>query len=80
MMKQEIRQNGETILESDDNISIAIIFNNLTGKNSKDNKDYQAYITYTAIPLMGFQYGKIELWDDGKLTRTGYITKLLLIT
>ncbi|WP_438358827.1 DUF7688 family protein [Dysgonomonas mossii] len=80
MMKQEIKQNGETILESDDNISISMIFNNLTGKNSKDNKEYQAYITYTAIPLMGFQYGKIELWENGKFTRTGYITKLLLIT
>ncbi len=79
-MKQEIRQNGEIILESDDNTSISMIFNNLTGENSKDNKDYQAYITYTAIPLMGFQYGKIELWDGGKLSRTGYITKLLLIT
>ena len=79
-MKQEIRQSGEIILESDDNVSIPMIFNNLTEKNSKDNKDYQAYITYTAIPLMGFQYGKIELWDDGKLTRTGYITKLLFIT
>ena len=79
-MKQEIKQNGEIILESDDNISISMIFNNLIGKNSQDNKDYQAYITYTAIPLMGFQYGKIELWENGKLTRTGYITKLLLIT
>jgi hypothetical protein len=79
-MKQEIRQNGETIIESDDNISIPIIFNNLTGKNSKDNKDYQLYIKYTAIPLMGFQYGKIEFWKDGKHTRTGYITRLLLIT
>jgi len=57
-----------------------MIFNNLTGKNSKDSRDYQAYITYTTIPQMGFQYGKIELWDDGILTRTGYITKLLLIT
>ncbi|MBF0647248.1 hypothetical protein IR083_00230 [Dysgonomonas sp. GY75] len=79
-MKQEIKQNGETIIESDDNISIPIIFNNLTGKNSKDNKDYQAYIKYTAIPMMGFQYGKIECWENGILTRTGYITKLLLIT
>jgi hypothetical protein len=79
-MKQEIRQNRETIIESDDNISIPMIFNNLTGENSKDNEDYQAYITYTAIPLMGFKYGKIELWDDGKLKRTGYITKRLLIT
>lgn len=79
-MKQEIKQNGETIIESDDNISILIIFNNLTGKNSKDNKDYQLYIKYTAIPLVGFQYGKIECWEDGKQTRTGYITRLLLIT
>lgn len=52
-MKQKIRQNGETILESDDNISIPMIFNNLTGKKNKDNKDYQLYIKYTAIPLMG---------------------------
>lgn len=79
-MKQEIRQNGEAIIESDDNISITMIFNNLTGENSKDNRDYQAYITYTAIPQMGFQYGKIEFWENGKLIRRGYMTKLLLIT
>lgn len=79
-MKQEIRQNGETILQSEDNISIPMIFNNLTGKNSNTNGDYQAYIKYTAIPLMGFQYGKMELWENGVLRKTGYITRILLPT
>ena len=79
-MKQEIKQNGEVIIESEDAISIPMIFNNLTGKNSKSEKDYQTYIKHTAIPLMGFRYGKIEFWEDGKLKETGYITILLLKT
>lgn len=79
-MKQEIRQNVEMIIESDDNISIPIIFNNLIGKNSRTNKGYQAYIKYTAITLMGFQYRKIVFWVDGELKETVYVTKFLLIT
>ncbi|HML66591.1 MAG TPA: hypothetical protein PKC55_17325 [Dysgonomonas sp.] len=53
-MKQEIKQNVETIIGSDHNISIPIISNNLTRKNSKDIKDYQLYIKYTAIRIMRF--------------------------
>lgn len=79
-MKQEIKQNGETIIGSDHNISIPIISNNLTRKNSKDIKDYQLYIKYTVIPIMGFQYGKIECCENGIFIRIGYITKSLSIT
>ncbi|WP_165043477.1 hypothetical protein [Dysgonomonas sp. ZJ709] len=79
-MKQEIRQNGETIIESDDTIFIPFIFGNLTGRSSNNIKEFKTYIEYKTIPLMKFQYGKFEFWQDGKLTKTGYITKLLLIT
>ena len=34
-MKQEIRQNGKTVLYSGDGHSIPMIFNNLVGKNLK---------------------------------------------
>ena len=34
-MKQEIRQNGKTVLYSEDGCSIPMIFNNLVGKNLK---------------------------------------------
>lgn len=76
-MKQEIRQNGEIIIESDDTISIPMIFNNLTGKNFDTEKDYQTYIKSTAIPLMGFRYGKIEFWENDTLKEVEYITILL---
>lgn len=77
-MIQEIKQNGITILQSEDTISIPVIFNNLIGKNSLTNEDYQAYLKYMAIPMMGFQYGEIELWEDGKVERSGHITRFLL--
>ena len=74
-MKQEIRQNGVTILESEDNCSIPMIFNNLTGKNHETDTEYQAYIKYTAISMMGFHYGQIERVEDGKVVETGQISK-----
>ncbi len=72
-MKQEIRQNGIAILTSDDNCSIPVIFNNLTGKNHKTDEEYQIYIETTAIPMMGFSYGEIERIEKGKIMETGRI-------
>lgn len=74
-MKQEIRQNGTAILTSGDNCSIPVIFNNLTGKNHDTDREYQTYIEYTAIPLMGFSYGKIEWVENGKIKETGQISR-----
>ncbi len=52
-MKQEIRQNGKTVLYSGDGHSIPMIFNNLVGKNLK-GREYSDYIAFVAIPDMGF--------------------------
>ena len=41
-MKEEIRQNGKTVLESEDGLSIGMIFNNLTGVNLK-GLEYRNY-------------------------------------
>ena len=74
-MKQEIRQDNTTILHSKDGCSIPAIFNDLTGKNFKGEKEaYSDYIRYIAIPYMGFTYGKIEYYSDGILIATGEIT------
>ena len=48
-MKQEIRQNGKTVLYSEDGCSIPMIFNNLVGKNLK-GREYSDYIAFVAIP------------------------------
>jgi hypothetical protein len=72
-MKQEIRQNGIAILSSDDNCSVPVIFNNLTGKNHGTDEEYQIYIETTAIPVMGFSYGKIERIENGEIMETGRI-------
>lgn len=74
-MKQEIRQNGTAILTSKDNCSIPVIFNNLTGKNHDTDGEYQTYIEYTAIPLMGFSYGEIERVENGEVRETGQISR-----
>lgn len=71
-MKEEIKQDGITILHSEDGCTIPVIFNNLTGKNCK-GKEYQNYIRYVAIPDMGFTYGQIEYYSDGILLATGEI-------
>ena len=72
-MKREIRQNGRTVLHSEDGCSIPMIFNNLVGKNLK-GREYSDYIAFVAIPDMGFTYGKIEYYSDGNLIATGEIT------
>lgn len=74
---QEIRQGGKTILHSTDGVSIPVIFNNLTGKNSKTAEDYSNYIQYVALPQMGFEYGEIELIADGVTVKTGTIRQSL---
>ena len=73
-MKQEIRQNGKTVLYSGDGHSIPMIFNNLVGKNLK-GREYSDYIAFVAIPDMGFTYGKIAYYSDGNLIATGEISK-----
>ena len=71
-MKQEIRQNGKTVLYSEDGHSIPMIFNNLVGTNLK-GREYSDYIALVAIPDMGFTYGKIAYYSDGNLIATGEI-------
>lgn len=74
-MKQEIRQNAVAILTSEDNCSIPVIFNNLTGKNHETYEEYQVYIEHIAIPLMGFSYGEIERVENGQVMETGQIRR-----
>lgn len=75
-MKTEIRQNGKSILRSDDGVT-GIIFRNLTGQNFK-GKEYTNYIQYVALPDMGFNYGEIEYVEDDKVIETGTIKKTKL--
>ena len=49
-MKQEIRQNGKTVLYSEDGHSIPMIFNNLVGKNLK-GREYSDYIAFPTWDL-----------------------------
>ena len=47
-MKDEIRQNGQVILSSDDDISIPIIYNNLVGVNMQ-GVEYRDYLKHVAM-------------------------------
>lgn len=60
----EIRQDGKTVLSSDDGVSIPMIFRNLSGKNFSGKK-YRDYLKYVAYADMGFVPGTITLWHDG---------------
>lgn len=74
-MKEEIRQDGQTVLSSDDGFSIPMFFNNLCGKNFS-GEEYRDYIRYIAIGEMGFKPGEIELYHNGVLVASGTIPKL----
>ena len=63
-MKDEIRQNGQVILSSDDGISIPMIYNNLVGVNMQDT-EYRDYLKHVAMEDMRFEPGRIEYFRDG---------------
>jgi len=65
-MKDEIRQNGQVILSSDDGISIPMIYNNLAGVNMQ-GMEYRDYLKHVAMENMGFEPGRIEYFRDGVL-------------
>lgn len=75
MMKEEIRQDGRTILSSEDGFSIRMFFNNLNGKNFS-GKEYRDYIRNIAFGEMGFRPGTIELYCEGEKVRTGTLPEL----
>lgn len=72
-MKEEIRQNGETLLwaEGEEWTSIPMIFRNITGKNFT-GKEYRDYIEYWILSR-GFELGSVELWCDGRFVERGEI-------
>lgn len=74
-MKDEIRQDGKAVLESEDGFSIPMFFNNLCGKNFSGN-EYRDYIRNIAFGQMGFKPGVIEFYRDGVRQRTGEIPRL----
>ena len=65
-MKDEIRQNGQVILSSDDGISIPMIYNNLIGVNMQAG-EYRDYLKFLAMEGMGFVPGRIEYFRNGRL-------------
>lgn len=71
----EIRQNGRIVLDSDCELLLPMIFNNLTGHNIPDAQQYNDYIEYIAIRNMGFTRGEIELVKNGEVVAKRYITK-----
>lgn len=74
-MKEEIKQNGITVLSSMDGFSMPMFFNNLCGNNFSGEK-YRDYIRDIALGEMGFKPGEISLYREGKQVGTGIIPKL----
>ena len=63
-MKDEIKQNGQVILSSDDGISVPMIYNNLAGVNMQ-SVEYRDYLKHVAMEEMGFEPRRIEYFRDG---------------
>lgn len=76
-MKDEIRQNGQVILSSDDGISIPMIYNNLIGVNMQAS-EYRDYLKHTAMERMGFVSGRIEYFRNGRLYKFCTIPNTML--
>lgn len=74
-MTEEIRQNGKTILSSDDGCSIPVIFNNLIGRNMEQD-EYKIYLRYVAFKDMGFSAGTIDYYQNRHLLKSGVIPRL----
>ena len=55
----EIRQNGKAVLRSDCECSLPMIFNNLTGRNIPDARQYNVSIRFTTYFLEVFE----NIWD-----------------
>lgn len=75
-MRREIKQNGKSRLWSHDDVTIGIIFRNLTGQNF-NGREYADYIRYVAVRDMGFDYGKIEYIENGRIVETGMIREII---
>lgn len=71
-MTEEIRQKGKAILSSDDGCSIPVIFNNLIGRNMKQD-EYKIYLRCVAFKNMGFSTGTIDYYQNGSLLKSGVI-------
>ena len=69
---ETIRQNGKTILYSNDGISIKMVFKNLTGRNFQ-GQEYTDYIRHIAIRDMGFSPSIIEHCKDDEVIGKGTI-------
>ena len=69
---ETIRQNGKIILQSNDGISIKMIFRNLTGKNFQ-GREYADYIRHIAIGSMEFTPGIIEYCRNSDVVDIGCI-------
>ena len=76
-MKDEIRQNGQVILSSDDGISITMIYNNLAGVNMQ-GMEYRDYLKHVAMENMGFEPGRIEYFLVGRFFKSCTIPSLFM--
>lgn len=74
-MTEEIRQKGKTILSSNDECSIPVIFNNLIGRNMKQD-EYKIYLRCVAFRDMGFSAGTIDYYQNGSLLKSCVIPSL----
>ena len=78
-MKEEIKQNGRTVLSSTDGFSMPMFFNNLCGKNFLRRKSTSDYIRDIALGEMGFMPGEISLYRDGKSSQNRHNSETLNI-
>lgn len=65
-MNQKINLNGKTILESNDNVSINMIWNNIKGVNFRLKSEYKQYLKHHELK----KGDVVEKYDDEVLVET----------
>ena len=79
-MKDEIRQNGQVILSSDDGISIPMIYNNLVGVNMQ-GEDYRNYLKHVLWKIWDLNPDGLNIFETADfsnpvLSQTFYVTTI----
>lgn len=72
---EEIRQNNRVILTSNDEVTVPMIFKNLSGINFT-GENYRCYLKNVAYFEMGFKPGKITYHKNGTLIATAELPDL----
>lgn len=76
MGMEEIRQDSQVRLSSENGNHLKMIFFNLTGWNFDNKDDHRRYLQFALAENPDLHDGPVEFWRDGRLIEKGMIADL----